>query len=91
MQPIPELVGNAFSLTGSEKGERSVRCPLHEDKSNSASINMDKQVFFCHAGCGGHTFEQLEGGQVVTFSCRIAALIRSKSVYCIPIEMNISQ
>lgn len=38
-----------------------------------------------------HTFERLEHGQEVTFSCRIAALIRGKSVYCIPIEMNISQ
>ncbi len=38
-----------------------------------------------------HTFEQLEGGQVVTFSCRIAALIRGKSVYCVPIEFNISE
>ena len=37
------------------------------------------------------TFERLEHGQEVTFSCRIAALIRGKSVYCIPIEMNISQ
>ena len=38
-----------------------------------------------------HTFERLEHGQEVTFSCRIAALIRGKSVYCIPIEMNISR
>jgi len=37
------------------------------------------------------TFERLETGQEVTFSCRIAAIIRGKSVYCIPIEMNISQ
>ena len=34
------------------------------------------------------TFEQLEPGQEVTFSCRIAAIIRGKSVYCIPVEMN---
>ena len=37
------------------------------------------------------TFERLENGQEVTFSCRIAALIRGKSVYCVPIEFNISQ
>ena len=37
------------------------------------------------------TFERLEHGQEVTFSCRIAALIRGKSVYCIPIEMNINR
>ena len=37
------------------------------------------------------TFERLEPGQEVTFSCRIAAIIRGKSVYCIPVEMNIGR
>ena len=31
-----------------------------------------------------HTFEQLERGRKITFSCTIAALIRGKSVYCAP-------
>ena len=39
----------------------------------------------------GHTFERIEQGQEVTFSCRIAALIRGKSVYCLPIEMNMGK
>ena len=38
-----------------------------------------------------HTFERLDHGQEVTFSCRIAALIRGKSVYCVPVELTIGQ
>ena len=35
------------------------------------------------------TFDQLDAGQSVTFSCKIAALIRGKSVYCVPTEFQI--
>jgi hypothetical protein len=38
-----------------------------------------------------HAFERLEKGREVTFSCRIAALIRGKSVYCIPVELDFSR
>lgn len=34
-------------------------CPLHEDKTRSGSLNVDKGVFFCQAGCGGMTVTQL--------------------------------
>jgi len=34
------------------------------------------------------SFERLEQGQEVDFSCRIAALIRGKSVYCRPVELR---
>jgi hypothetical protein len=37
------------------------------------------------------TFERLEQGTQVDFSCRIAALIRGKSVYCAPTELVLSQ
>ncbi len=37
------------------------------------------------------TFERLEQGREVAFSCRVAALIRGKSVYCVPIEMKIGR
>lgn len=33
-------------------GERSARCPVHDDSHASASINRTKGVFNCHA-CGG--------------------------------------
>jgi hypothetical protein len=31
----------------------SVRCPFHDDGDPSFTINFDKGVWFCHAGCGG--------------------------------------
>lgn len=42
-----------FLASGSpnEKGEWDLHCPLpsHEDKKDSASVNFDKEVWFCHA------------------------------------------
>ena len=32
--------------------ERMIRCPFHDDRSPSCSINLDKKVFHCFA-CGG--------------------------------------
>ena len=34
------------------KEEFSIRCPFHEDKIDSCSINIDKGVWICFAGCG---------------------------------------
>lgn len=34
------------------KEEFSIRCPFHEDKVDSCSINVDKGVWICFAGCG---------------------------------------
>lgn len=36
----------------------------------------------------GALFQRLERGSDLSFSCRIAALIRGKSVYCVPIEIE---
>jgi hypothetical protein len=55
-----DLVLKATGLTGKEKGNVSILCPLHEDTSNSGSINFDKGLYKCHAGCGGMTIDQLE-------------------------------
>lgn len=35
------------------------------------------------------TFERLAPGNEVSFSCRIAALIRGKSVYCVPEVLSV--
>ncbi len=35
----------------SSDGEGQVRCPFHDDKNPSCSININKEVFHCHA-CG---------------------------------------
>ena len=37
------------------------------------------------------SFERLEQGREVNFSCRIAALIRGKSVYCRPVELSVTR
>ena len=34
------------------KEEFSIRCPFHEDRVDSCSINVDKGVWICFAGCG---------------------------------------
>ena len=34
------------------KDEMSILCPFHEDSVNSCSINIDKGVWICFAGCG---------------------------------------
>ena len=31
----------------------TARCPFHEDRNPSLSVNAEKQVWLCHAGCGG--------------------------------------
>lgn len=36
-----------------------MRCPVHDDINKSASLNLDKGVWWCHAGCGGGSVRQL--------------------------------
>jgi DNA primase len=40
------------------------RCPFHQEKTPSFTVNRDKQIFYCF-GCG-------EGGNVITFLMKIA-------------------
>lgn len=34
-------------------GKTICRCPLHEDKNPSCSVDLEKGLWNCHAGCGG--------------------------------------
>lgn len=34
-------------------------CPLHEDSKRSATLDLDKALWYCHAGCGGGRVAQL--------------------------------
>lgn len=52
-----------------EDGEWDMYCPLHEDRNRSAQLNIEKGVWFCHAGC--------EGGPV-------SVLIRKRSEWIEP-------
>src|SRR5207253_2733062 len=42
-----------------QRGEIEVFCPLHPDNRRSASVNVEKGVWYCHAGCGGGSIRQL--------------------------------
>jgi hypothetical protein len=53
-------VAKALRLRGDEVGNVQVRCPLHDDRSASASVNFEKGLFHCFSGCGGLTLDQLE-------------------------------
>lgn len=41
------------------RGEVEAFCPCHPDTKRSASINLEKGVWYCHAGCGGGSIRQL--------------------------------
>jgi 5S rRNA maturation endonuclease (ribonuclease M5) len=44
-----DVICDFFELSGDEDGEISVRCPFHGDTSASASINVSRGKFNCHA------------------------------------------
>jgi len=62
---IVEIISRYTSLRGSGS-QLSGICPLHEDRSPSLSVNVERQVFKCH-GCG-------EGGDVIRFIERLKGM-----------------
>jgi hypothetical protein len=62
--------------------EASVKCPFHDDRTASMSINLDKGAWNCHAGCGGGgvlAFEQkLSNCDKATAAANIAELTGTK-------------
>lgn len=46
-----------------DRGEIDLFCPLHADVNRSASINVRKGVWYCHAGCGGGSIRALVAAQ----------------------------
>lgn len=52
-----ELLG--VSLRPNAQGKVMTRCPLHDDKIPSLSINVDKGIWHCYAGCGGGIIQDL--------------------------------
>jgi DNA primase len=56
--PKPDQIRRYFEsrLQGQQLGftaEVKVRCPFHDDQTPSMSLNLEKGVWKCHAGCGG--------------------------------------
>ena len=49
-------------------GRRNAKCPLHNDRTASLSVNLEKGVWKCHAGCG-------QGG-IIDFEMKLAACDR---------------
>ena len=49
--------------------EVSIKCPLHDDRLPSLSINLDKGMWICHAGCGqgklASLIEQITGSKFI--------------------------
>jgi putative DNA primase/helicase len=57
-----EMEALAPFIAGAEadgRGEVELYCPLHNDSRRSASLNVDRGVWFCHAGCGGGSVRRL--------------------------------
>lgn len=67
MKATPEQMERlAPYINGSQpdhRGEIEMHCPLHGDSKRSASVNPEKGVWFCHAGCGGGSVRQLVGAE----------------------------
>lgn len=42
-----------------DRHEVEMYCPHHPDRRRSASLNVRKGAWYCHAGCGGSSVEQL--------------------------------
>lgn len=42
-----------------DRGETNMYCPLHNDGKRSAQVNLERGVWFCHAGCGGGSVRML--------------------------------
>lgn len=57
-----ELESRGVHLIGSGQ-KRTAKCPIHKDNSPSMSVDLDKEVWFCHAGCGG--------GSVIDLICKL--------------------
>lgn len=41
------------------RGEVSMICPIHNDTTRSASLNLNMGAWYCHAGCGGGSVRAL--------------------------------
>lgn len=51
IERIADLLGFEKVKAGSK--ELSARCPLHDDRNPSFSINADTGAWICYCGCGG--------------------------------------
>jgi hypothetical protein len=67
INPIEYYKSRGFVLNG-----RNVKCPFHDDKVPSMSIDRGTGLWFCHSGCGG--------GNIIQFESRLKG-IDTKQAY----------
>lgn len=58
-QQLDELAEFIAGAKPDDRGEVEMYCPHHEDTRRSASLNVTKGAWYCHAGCGGGSVERL--------------------------------
>lgn len=58
-EQMDKLAPYAAGSQPDARGEWEIICPMHKDTRRSASVNIHKGVWFCHAGCGGGSVRQL--------------------------------
>ena len=52
---------NQYLRVAWDGAEGKAHCPLHTDAHESLTVNSDKVVWNCHAGCGGGKLSELAG------------------------------
>ena len=57
-------------LKPNASGQVNTRCPFHQDKRRSLSINLEKGLWTCHAGCGA--------GNIFTLAKRMGKVINMR-------------
>jgi DNA primase len=74
LEEVMVAVLNHYDLPVPGSGERNMRCPVHEERVASASMNVNKGLWHCHAcGAGGTAVnivmarEQLDYKQALAF------------------------
>ncbi|NQU74013.1 MAG: hypothetical protein HQ547_04835 [Candidatus Omnitrophica bacterium] len=61
LEQFESLLG--YKLKLDSKGQAMAKCPFHNDKNPSLSINVNKGIWNCFAGCGG--------GSIYSFAKRL--------------------
>lgn len=56
---LAELAPYIGDARADSRGELQMHCPLHYDTNRSASLNLQKGCWYCHAGCGGGSIASL--------------------------------
>lgn len=78
------------SLKANASGQTATKCPLHDDKTPSLSINIISGLWVCHAGCGKGNFQQFKNeytkrnhvdSQLLTFRKPTDTLVQRENPY----------